>query len=350
MTTEQFLNILFDAHSRDLQEIYKEENDIFVCPICLTGFSREAIHEKILTDGHVWPKHIRANSEEAKSMHVLLCADCNHNAGARGDAQMQLSEKIRKDRETGKLGQAKLLFIRKKDGIQINMNVDSYTYHPETNSATATTKIDKNIRWRNNNPKDQQDFEETYRNNEFADLIILPPNNFKPELIHAGWITSAYLMGFYCLGYRFIFDKSLDPVRKYILNSFDKSLKLNPIQLNPDNFGIWEQTLNQIRDPELLFVIPFEVGKPVFLQANCLSHGIRIPFRYKNISVLAQKLYENIPNCERKLDEFRESKKTIYFRISYNKRNGDHSWFDDLLGTPKITCEPLAENNTNEKE
>ncbi len=348
MSKTQFLNRLFDAHAKDLQEFYAEEEDIFICPICMTGFSRDAIKEKNVTDGHVWPKSIRMVSKKARNMHVLLCADCNHVAGERGDAQMQLHEEIRKGEETGKPHRSRIVHLRRKqDDIPISLNA-VVSYNLEDKSITVSGRLDRDAKWRDSRPEDQARFMELFQKQEPVDILIHPPRDYKPELAEAGWITSAYLMGFYSLGYRFIFHPSLDPVREYILNSFDKTIKENPVKLNPDDFGIWEQKSGHSADPELLFMVPFELGKRVYLQANCLKYEIRLPFRYR-YPVLMPILHRIIPGFAIKLPSLREAKETVFFSIPHNKISGHRSWYDDLLGTPHIKREPFPQDASSEE-
>ncbi|NUM48579.1 MAG: hypothetical protein HUU38_28055 [Anaerolineales bacterium] len=338
MSKEESLNNLFNAHVKDLKEVFTEWDEVFICPICMNGFLRDAIKEKTVTDGHVWPKSIRKLSEKAGNMHVLLCANCNHTAGGRGDAQMQIQEKMRKGKKTGKLyGVRKVQLHRSQDAIPINLNVD-VTYHAEDKSITITGRLDRNEKWFDSSPEDQARFKETYERKENVEIVIHPPRNYKPELDPAGWITSAYLMGFYSLGYRFILDSNLDPVREYILNSFDKTIKGPPAQLNLDDFGYWDQQLERSADPELLFMLPLEMGKRVYLQVNCLSYVIRLPFRYRP-SVLVPILYRDIPDFVARLPAMIERKMNIPFPITSNKLEGQRSWYDDLLGAPNIRFE-----------
>jgi hypothetical protein len=336
VATIKFLTELFDAHAKDLQEFYSEGEDIFVCPICLTGFPREVISQRLVTDGHVWPSYVRRISEKARQMHVLLCGHCNHIAGTRGDAQMQIHERNRRRAETGNLDGRKVQFISNKDNSLINMNNVDITYNSQDESLTIVGRVSSNGKWRDASPEDQQKFIALYQNREPAKLVIQLPRKHKPELAQAGWITSAYLMGFYCLGYRFIFDSSLNLVRNYILNSFDKTIKQNPIQLNPDDFGIWEEDSNKSADPELLFMVPFEAGKRVYLQANCLRYRIRLPFRYQP-SVLMPILQQALTDLHKSFQALREDRETIFFQVSSNKKDGNQSWYDQLLGTPHIT-------------
>jgi hypothetical protein len=343
MATIQFLNELFDAHVRDLQDFYCGEEDLFVCPICLTGFSREAINQRLLTDGHVWPNSVRKISEKARQMHVLLCRRCNHVAGARGDAQMQIHEQILARAETGHLDRGRVQLIRNQNNSPINLNNVDVTYHPRDNSWTITGRVDNNGKWQDGNPEDQLKFSGIYQNREPVKPLFLPSGNYKSELAQAGWITSAYLTGFYCLGYRFILDSSLDIVRKYIICSFDSKIKRNPVQLNPDDLGIWVEDSNKYVNPELFFMVPFEAGKRVYLQANCLRYRIRLPFRYLS-SVFFPVLQKTLSDLNMSAQTLREEKATLFFQIPRDNIGGNRSWYDQLLGTPHIKHEQEKKN------
>ena len=283
MTTEQFLNQLFDAHTKDLNEFHPGMGEVVVCPICLNIIPREAISKKQLTDGHVWPKGIRKVSKLANSMHVLLCNECNHTAGSRGDKQMQVFELFKKGEETGDLyGRRKVQIIKNPGEKPIDMNVQ-VTRHLDDNSVTITGRIDKDLNWLEGSPEDQARFREVYEKHEQVTVIVNPYPELKSKFVPAGWITSVYLMAFYYLGYRYILHSSLDPVRDYILKSFEPDAEKNMVLPNDVDFSIRENESEYFPDPVLFFVCPLENNQKVYLQVNFLKYEIRLPFRYSRL-------------------------------------------------------------------
>src|SRR5664279_5295322 len=103
MGKTEYLLHMFRSHVADLNDVYPGIGEIFVCPICRREFHEEDIYNGNLTDGHIWPVEFRKKSAKANDLGILLCAECNHSAGGRGDAQMQLLEKIKDESENGNL-------------------------------------------------------------------------------------------------------------------------------------------------------------------------------------------------------------------------------------------------------
>jgi len=55
-------------------------------------------------------------------------------------------------------------------------------------------------------------------------MIVYPHHELNSRLALAGCINSAYLFSFNSLGYRYIFQKDADTVRRLILRLFDDNL------------------------------------------------------------------------------------------------------------------------------
>ena len=337
------LKILFDSHAQDLKAFHPDDQDYFICPICLRGYTSEALYGDLLSLGHVWPEYLRKKSEKARNMHTLLCKNCNNKAGSHSDKQMQLYTEHRDGFEKGRLEKINVLLYRNHEETPINLNNISLLINNTEHSFIITGRVDKETQeFLDGSPIDQKKLIEVCLNQEPVRPQSKPAADYKPDLVPAGFITSAYLMCFYFLGYRFILDRSLDVVREYIQDSFMREKRQNPIQLNEDDFGIWETQENIYKDPELFFMIPFESGKHVYFQVNYLSYQIRLPSRYQP-EYLFPVLQRIIPDYENNLLILREKKVTIPFKISDPKTEKRNSWFDNLLGTPQIQINPLQQ-------
>jgi hypothetical protein len=331
MATEQFLNQLFDAHTKDLNEFRPGMGDVIVCPICLSIVPREAISQKSLTDGHVWPTGLRKTSKVANSMHVLLCNTCNHTAGSRGDKQMQVFEDVKKGDETGDLhGIRKVQIIKNPGEKPIEMNV-KVSCDLNDNSITVTGRIDENFNWLEGSPEDQARFRDVYEKHEKVTVIVNPYRELKPQFVSAGWITSAYLMAFYHLGYTYTLHPSLDPVREYILKSFDLNEEKNLILPTDDNFSLREYEVEYFPDPELFFICPLENNQKVYLQVNFQKYQIRLPFRYSRL-VFEWLVKKSIPDIEDKFPELQKAGGYLFFPIKQTKADGNMTIYDFLLG------------------
>jgi hypothetical protein len=333
MATEQFLNQLFDVHTKDLNEFHPGIGEAVFCPICLNIFPREAITQKFLTDGHVWPTVVRKTSKLARSMHVLLCSKCNHTAGSWGDKQMQVSELVKQGDETGDLyGTREVQIIKNLGEKPIKMMVN-VSRHLDDKSFTIQGRIDKDLNWVDGSPEDQARFREVYEKGERVTIIINPYRELKSQFIRAGWIMSAYLMAFYHLGYRYILHQSLDPVRDYLLQSFDPITAKDLIHPDDINFTVQEYKSEYFPDPELFFIYPLEFDQCVYLQVNCFKYEIRLPFRYVR-SLFESLVREEMPDFDEKLPELQKAGGYLFFPIKQTKSDGNLSIYDFLLGKP----------------
>jgi hypothetical protein len=307
--------------------------EVVVCPICLSIIPREAISRKLLTDGHVWPTVVRKTSIVARSMHVLICNECNHNAGSWGDKQMQVSELVKKGDETGELYGKRTVQLIKNPGekpIRMNVNV---TRHLDDNSFTMTGRVDEESNWVDGSPDDQVGFLEIYKKHDQVTVIVNPSLELKPQFIRAGWITSAYLMAFYYLGYRYILHPSLDPVRDYILQSFEPIASMNLIHPDKPNFTLREYETRFFPDPELCIIYPLENNQKVYLQVNYSKYEIRLPFRYYRLAFeWFVKMW--MPDYEEKLPLLQRAGCYLFIPIREIKAVGKLSLLDLLLGKP----------------
>jgi hypothetical protein len=274
---QEHLHQLFDAHTKDLNEMLTEPQEIIVCPICLGKFRREAISQRKVNDGHVWPKDIRKLSKKAAHMQVLLCRSCNSRAG-RGDKQMQFYEKVLAGDEAGDLHGARLVELRQQDGdisAELRVNVKML----DNGSMTITGRLDENRNFKDSSPKDQENFDIIFKAEKKVDFNVSPPRGFQPERVPGALITSAYLTAFYALGYRYILQPGMQKVRDYILLSFDKTV--NDLGIPGDeNFLLRRYAKAYFSDPAISIMYPLVNGKKSFVQIQFLAYEIRLPFRY----------------------------------------------------------------------
>jgi hypothetical protein len=329
MSKIQLLNQLFNAHSKDLNDVRPEYENCIVCPICLRIFEREAITDKTITDGHVWPKRIRSTSRSASDLRVLLCKSCNNLAGSRGDKQMQLLERLQEEKETGKLlGLRKVQIFTNgyEKPIELRVNVDRDS---KDASLTLTGRLDNNLNFINISPEDRERFEKIRKGHDKVRIVVHNHHEYHPEMVSVGWITSGYLMAFYRLGYRYILHSSLNPIRKYILQSFDE-YNIESLSIpNQDDFAVREYLVERYPEPALSLIYPLQDGKKVFLQVNYNKYEIRLPFRF-NPFVFNSTAKQAIPNPENLFDP----DNFLYFRIDCTKTIEHICWYDYLLGKP----------------
>lgn len=330
MTKDELLNNLFDSHTQDLNDVYSGQGDVFVCPVCMRIFPREAINEKALTDGHVWPKYFRSKSQKARNMRVLLCSHCNHTAGSHGDKHMQIDEQIKDGEAKGEwYGSRKVQLFNQPGNRVVNLNVNIIG---DAKKFTVSGRVDKNKRWIDGSPHDQAGFQEIINKSESVSILIHPPKGLDHQKVPQGWITSAYLMAFYSLGYRYIIDSSLNPVRDYIRKTLDEnnSEKVNYPQ--DENFTIREYKSAYCSDPEINFIIPWVAEKLVYLQVKFSRYEVRLPFRFVS-SVLDMLFDEQKQRIASALSQFPDGEdKFLSIPIYCTKLNPHECFFDILFG------------------
>jgi hypothetical protein len=328
MAKKGHLYQLFDAHTKDLNELLIEPEEIIVCPICLTEFTREAIDQKLVNDGHVWPKLIRKKSKRAGHIQVILCKKCNERS-SQADNQMQIFEKVKEGDKTGELYGTRLIeFLDggndKPAQARVNVQVTG------DNSIRITGRIDENKRFLDSSPTDQKRLEAIFTGEKKVGVTIHQPKNYKPGIVPGAWITSAYLMAFYSLGYRYIMQPGMQVVRDYIINSFENESAKLPIP-NEENFALENFVDKSYPDPLISFVFPPGNTAKVYLLVAFLDVAVRLPFLY-NPSVFIPILKYLQDNAKEQLQELTEKEYPLELRIKCTKTEVHDCLFDLLMG------------------
>ncbi len=327
---------LYRAHQADFRHVSPEQGDSFLCPICLQNFNHQDLRDGRLTDGHVWPVGVRRKSKVpgSASRKVLLCADCNRRAGSYGDRQMQLMEQIREGEETGEI------YGERTIQIPINPGEKPITLRGRIRRKTPTsmtiTGLLKNEAWVRSDPKDYRRFMDLLEQNRSFSLIEYPHHELKTSLVGAGWITSAYLMAFHALGYRYILHEGLDRVRDYILKSFDPASGDEIDLPRYDDFCIREFNDHYVYDPELSLIVPVNEEAKVHLEVQSLRYLIKLPFHYDPKILLEWLQLEGFEIAEGSLvgKDPILAPGFISARISCNKLRLHPCIFDVLMGMP----------------
>jgi hypothetical protein len=340
LADKEFLLRLYDAHLSDLLSMFPDQGDVFICPICLITYFREDIFGDNLSEGHIWPEYIRqkSGSEKAANQRVLLCKKCNNTSGSHGDKHMQVMEQVREGEETGELFGNRLVEVIETPGerpvrlrVQVRRNEDR-------NSMTVTGKLDKKGNFVSTNPKDKERFLELINRGEKVSIIVHPPRNLSPELTRAGWITSAYLLAFYCLGYRYILHPALNPVRDYILQSFDPVAEKTFENPSSGGFCIREYEEQFFTDPEFVLIIPIDDTTFVHLQVNFLRYQVRLPFHFMP-QVLTELILSRMPNFRERLPELKKTGAALFVPILCTKANAHECLYNYLMGKSTLSIQ-----------
>ncbi len=332
MAIKEFLKGLFDAHSFDLSSVTLREDATFICPICFSEHSKDAIDNNILDDGHVWPKYIREKSKGEAALHqrVLFCKDCNSNAGSHGDKQMQLREKIKDGEKSGQFyDERRIQIITTPDEDPIKLRAKFCMQEKEIIEGEITFEVAKRTgRWIRNNPMEQERFKAATQNERVSSLLVEPSHELRSELSPVGWVTSAYLLAFYTFGYRYVLHKGLDTVRNYIMKSFDDNENKSLETPTLPNFGLTEYKKHYFENPEIAVVIPMDGITPVHLRVSFLDYHVRLPFHF--VPHLLQAQIPNIHSVAKQLPNEAE----LYIPVLCNKLNGHDCKWDYILEKP----------------
>jgi hypothetical protein len=318
---------LFNAHLKDLRSIRAIEEDIFFCPICLSWFSRDELQKDSLSIGHIWPEYIRkkSGSKIASRHKVLLCTKCNTAAGSRGDRQAQLFEQIRDGDETGHI-----FGKRNFELAGISSDFRSLLHNVE-----ITRDKDGTVNITGNNPQDQSLLMQIINRKEPLTITVHPPHEYKPDLPQAGWITSAYLLAFFCFGYRYIAHEMLDPVRGYILKSFEKDTKDLKI---PDRnlFAIGKYEGKSFSEPMLFVVVPLDGKNVIHLQVIFLEYMIKLPLNFdpNGLGIFWSMALQRLGYKE-SISELQGRDEDIFIQFNVDKPHSLHSPYDTLFGKAK---------------
>ncbi|MBZ0292234.1 MAG: hypothetical protein K8L99_06665 [Anaerolineae bacterium] len=269
---------LFNRHLDNLRSVCPEAADVFVCPICFTVFPRnEALDPLRVNLGHIWPKFIRntIESDVAKHQHVLLCESCNSKAGYRGDHEMQEFEIARQGDEAGTPTRKRRIIIRPSNGDQ-ELQLRAFYKSTGDKTASLTFRDHRNAFTYNEKYRRYREYAEQQVR---CDVYVLP-HDANWHLAQAGWLTSAYLYAFYTFGYRYIFHKSLDLVRNYILSSLDGSTN-SSLDYRPDKvLSARTCSVHYSEQPNIMYMIPtLETAQIHFLEVSFLDYHVRLPGR-----------------------------------------------------------------------
>jgi hypothetical protein len=150
-------------------------------------------------------------------------------------------------------------------------------------------------------------------------------------LAKVGWITSAYLLAFYSLGYRYILHPGLDFVREYIIKSFESENENMYQELESDEFKVKQYNNLYFIDPELRLIIPLDGKEYIRLEINFLDYQISLPFHH--VPYLLNHLINFfIPNFNDQLPILKKTGNFIYFIIDSSMKTSIDSIYQYLMG------------------
>lgn len=210
------LNELFNDYSRSLNVIKPRITDGFVCPICFREFGRDAITNRLLTREHVPPKKIWS------SIATLTCKQCNNTVGSKLQNHMKRYVQL-KEFSAGQVP---------KRGMPAQVEVNGRTWSTvitEVTGNTATGKrVFKSVSDPGHVPPKMWPTDPSVLMGKQAHVSLRL--RYSMDAVNVSYLHSAYLALFHNMGYPYIAQPVLEPVRKKI-NSFSAQGEI-PHRLN----------------------------------------------------------------------------------------------------------------------
>jgi hypothetical protein len=184
----------------ELDHLLPATGDYYACPCCLTAYGYTALSGGLLTYEHVPPK---ANGGKPL---VLTCKDCNNTAGSALDADAARREALHD-----------LLTARSsRRGLRAEFDVDGITTRGTVSRAGDAFML--SVVPKANNPSDVARsvaaLEERIAQNSAGGRIgFQVTETFSIDRARLSWVRAAYLAAFGALGWRYAFQKHLNPLR-----------------------------------------------------------------------------------------------------------------------------------------
>ena len=326
---------LFEAHAADL-ESNTGLKDQFMCPICHRLFTLGDLTAGALTIGHIWSRGLRDLAQSGTATRqVLLCKDCNSQAGTRIDSQAQLREQIREGDESGELSGERIVEIP-RGPAEPPIRLRARIYIDQASEIKGKLVFDLDQRrgqWARNNPEEEARFRAISASGETFSILINPDRRLAPKLAQAGWIASAYLFSFFTFGYRYILQEQVDQrVRSLIVHALYGDIESLEFP-SESNFAVYEIASESVSDAELGVVVPAQKDINVYLRIRFLHNEVRLPFPFVP-EVLGSLLFSRMPDFRERLTEVEDENGFLYMPIRCTKLDGHNCVWDHVLGKP----------------
>ena len=187
---------------------------------------------------------------------------------------MQLVKDLKKGAQNGTLyGDRRVEIISKNKRNPISIQGSIKTSPDNTVNITVNSLI--------NNPNEFSKFLELKNKFQYEfNIVVHPHKEIVQGLNLAGIITSAYLLSFYRLGYRYILHELLNPVRNFIVKSFTQDIYSLYKELESESFKVIQYQEESFKEPTLRLAIPLDGIRSIHLQIDYLDLKIILPFHF----------------------------------------------------------------------
>ena len=200
----------FDEGAAALKRTFPDApRGIYVCPLCLGTFERDAVAANKLTDEHVPPFAI-----ERRRPRLLSCRECNNASSSRHDAHLVKANLMNTWGSPGTAGPLPDSVMR-VNGVVLRgeMSDDgtnrTFKVIPKQNNPNDFLRLVESLIEMGNGSVNGVDFSAVARHDQEAAAMSI--------------VRAAYLAAFVTFGYKYILRDVLDPYRSMIAND-DRSI------------------------------------------------------------------------------------------------------------------------------
>ncbi len=218
------------ARERGFEQAFRTDEEWYLCPLCLdVMLTVEEFGTKKLSVEHVPPKALGGGEL------VLTCRKCNNDTGSKFDAEAHRQQRLRQ-------------FL------------SGQSEHPQTAAFTVgdlTTRVEMYLTGQTgmflvgvpkiNNPADMDLLDKHMRtlagtrSSDFR-FTVSPQLRYRHDRARVSWIRTAYLAAFALLGWKYILQPALQPIREHLLNPSAVTLPLLSMydpNGDPDRRELW---------------------------------------------------------------------------------------------------------------
>jgi len=214
---------------------YTSSSEVYLCPICETGFSQSALLTGELTLDEAPPASVGGKGI------ALTCKDCNSKAGYSIDAAVDRRAKLLNFKKVvaqgghGLAGDATMCIGGESVNVIVKGDVKGtlqFESPPSRNNPNAAKRTIAYL--------ERLAHDGSWKGEEFT---ITARTRYHSRLAMVGDLKAAFLVAFAALGYRYAFDPLLDEIRQQIRNPNDHVI---------DN---WTMTLKETGDVRPLMIV-----------------------------------------------------------------------------------------------
>jgi hypothetical protein len=191
---------LFSLYASNLSIYHPNVTDQFLCPICLTLFTRDALinNPPELSLAHIIPKSLKGR------LYTLVCRRCDNWIGSEYDSQLAREKHFR-------------------DWVQGATSISGHLKYDNKEVPVECCLKGSTIEFRDIPKKSPPNSWEQFLKTAVSDWsnfkLTFTVSTFNPSKVNISILYSAFLMMFYQLGYEYILSPNVRKVRQFIQGS-----------------------------------------------------------------------------------------------------------------------------------